>query len=352
MWVADMDFACPPEVLDALHHRIDRGIIGYTNLVSDSYRKAVDSWMLKHHKWDSSHQQLILTYGVLHALLHMIDLLSQPGDGVILQPPIYPPFLTQIEIAGRTAVYNPLICNDGYYTVDYADLEEKARNPRTTLLLLCSPHNPTGRVWTEKELRRIAEICFANGVTILVDEIHHDLTRIGQQSISLAGLYPDDPRIITCTAPSKTFNLAGNVSANLFLPNEDLVGRYYEKYQDPIPCLAVTATEAAYTYGEPWLNALREYLDGNFSFLKQELQMHLPDVSVRIPEATYLAWVDFRGLGLSADVVKERIVNKAGVIIEDGRGFVAGGEGYMRFNLACPRSVLAEAMERIHLVFQ
>lgn len=348
MWVADMDFAAPPEVLDAMRQRLDHGIIGYTNLVSGSYRSALDAWMLKRHGWDSSGQRLVLTYGVLHAILHMIELLSEPGDGVILQPPIYPPFLTQITTAGRTPVYNPLLCGtDHYYTMDYDDLEKKAQDPRTKVLLLCSPHNPTGRVWQEEELRRLAEICFANDVKIIVDEIHHDLTRQGVRAISLAALYPNDRRIITCTAPSKTFNLAGNVSANLLFADEELETKYYEKYMDPIPCLASIATEAAYTYGEPWLDELRQYLDDNFHFFRQKLTECMPSVSMNTPEGTYLAWVDFRGLGLSADEVKDRIVNKAGVIVEDGRSFLSGGEGYIRFNLACPRSIIAQAIDRI-----
>ena len=344
MWVADMDFACPPEILDAVHKRLDKRILGYTNLVDESYRRVLDAWMLKKHDWDSSRQGLVLTYGTLHAILHVIEMVTEPGDKVLLQTPIYPPFLQQIKNAGRTETLNPLICQDGYYTMDYEDLEKKAKDPHVKAILFCSPHNPTGRVWTEDEMRRMAEICLKNDVWIIVDEVHHDLTRVGKKAVSLAGLYENHPRIVTCTAPGKTFNLAGNVSANLFLPTTELVEQYYEKYQDAIPCLANVATEAAYTYGEEWVEELRQYLDGNFRFMKQYLEEHLPEVKMQIPEGTYLAWADFRGFGLPDDEVKRKIVQEAGVIIEDGRTFVSDGEGYIIFNLACPRSVFDRAL--------
>lgn len=347
MWVADMDFACPPEVIHAIQERLEHPILGYTNLMTNTYRDVLDAWMLKHHDWDCSKQQLVLSFGTLHAILHMIQLLTEPDDKVILQTPIYPPFLQQIKNAGRTEILNPLICTDGYYTMDYVDLEKKVKDPHVKMLLFCSPHNPTGRVWKEEEMRKMADICLANDVWIMVDEVHHDLVRTGQKAISLASLYPDETRIITCTAPGKTFNLAGNVSANLFLPTEELLGQYYEKFQDPVPCLATVATQAAYTYGEDWVYELRQYLDENFRYMKRFLEEKLPMVKMQIPEGTYLAWVDFKGTCLSDKEVMERIVNKAGVIVESGSGFVAGGEGYIRFNLACPRSILKEALNRI-----
>lgn len=352
MWVADMDFACPPEVIQALRTRLEHPILGYTNLMSDSYRSALDRWMLKRHNWDSSGQRLVLSFGVLHAILHCIELLTEPGDKVVLQTPIYSPFLTQIKNANRTEILNPLICRDGYYTIDYEDLEEKAKDPRVKMLLFCSPHNPTGRVWKEEELRRVADICLKNDMWIVVDEVHHDLVRMNQKAVSLASLYPGCERIITCTSPSKTFNLAGNISANLFVPTEELEQKYYERFQDPVPCLATVATEAAYTLCEQWVDELRQYLDQNFSFMEMFLKDNLPEAKMQIPEGTYLAWVDFSGLGLSDDEIKSRIIQKAGVIIEAGNEFVANGDGYMRFNLACPRSVLEEALQRVAQVLK
>lgn len=346
MWIADMDFACPQPILDAMKARLDRRILGYSQVMDPAYYLAVLDWMKRRHGIDTSFDSIVSSSGVIAAMEVAVERLTKPGDRILFNTPAYHPFDDSVKKFGRTPVYSPLINTDGFYTVDFDELEKEAKDPSTTLFFLCSPHNPTGRVWTEAELRRMADICFANDVFIFCDEIHADLIRKDVRHISLASLYPQEKRMMTATAPSKTFNLAGNQLANILIPdpeiaNEWRMGRYCGM---PNP-LSIDACRAAYSDPacERWLEELRDYLDGNFAYVGECLKKYLPQASFRIPEGTYLCWIDLRGCGKSDEQLKETI-SKAGLFIEYADEFVADGTGFVRMNIACPRSLLRRAM--------
>lgn len=345
MWIADMDFACPKPVLDAMKRRLDKRILGYSMPLDPEYYAAVISWMKRRNNWDVDFSSIVFSGGVITALNVAVEKLTGEGEGVLLNTPAYHPFDDAIKKYGRTPVYSPLVNIDGHYEFDFADFEKKAKDPKNTLFFLCSPHNPTGRVWTESELRRIAEICFENGVFIVSDEIHSDILRSGQRHIPLASLYPEAKTLITCTAPSKTFNLAGNQLSNIIVADPEIAAEWRNNYYCGLPNpLSIDACIAAYNECEGWLEALREYLDSNFKFMSAYLEEHLPEARMRIPQGTYLAWVDLRGCGKTPEEMKKEI-NAAGLFIEYGNEFVANGEGFVRMNVACPRATLEQALE-------
>lgn len=351
MWVADMDFACPPEVLAAMRARLDRGILGYTEFGEPDYLRTVVGWMARRFGWTPDPDAIVFSPGVVPALDLLVELLTEPGDGVLLQPPVYGPFLRAIRRCGRVPVESPLRdLGGGRWEMDLEDLERRAADPRTTLFLLCSPHNPVGRVWTEEELRRAASICLGHGVRIVSDEIHADLTRIGVRHVPLPVLFPGDRRIVTCTAPSKTFNLAGNGLANVFVPDPDVRCRWAETRLDHPNPLSLAATRAAYTVCDAWLDELRAYLDGNFALLSRTLAERLPKAVFGVPEGTYLAWIDLRASGLPHAAILETVA-RAGLFLEGGDRYVSHGEGFVRLNAACPRGVLADALDRLARAF-
>ncbi|MEA5049845.1 MAG: MalY/PatB family protein [Oscillospiraceae bacterium] len=345
MWIADMDFACPQPVLDAMKARLDRRILGYSALLEPAYFDAVAGWMKRRHGLDVTADMIVFSSGVVSAMRAAVERLTKPGDGVIINTPAYHPFDDAAKRAGRTPVYSPLVNDGGRFTFDFEDLEKKARDPKNTLFFLCSPHNPTGRVWREDELRRAADICFDNGVFIFCDEIHADLVRGGQKHVSLGTLYPDRKSgYLTATAPSKTFNIAGNELSNLLIPDRALAADWRDHYVCGMPNpLAIDACIAAYTQCDAWVDALCAYLDGNFAFVARTLAAHLPAARFRVPEGTYLCWIDLRGTGKS-DAELRRIISGAGLLIEYADEFVADGEGFVRVNIACPRAVLEKAM--------
>ncbi len=347
MWIADMDFACPAPILDALHARLDREILGYTQLCEPTYFEAVCGWFKRRFGWEVKREQLLYSSGIVTAIYAAVAELTKPGDGVILMTPAYHPFDDAIKRHGRTPVYSRLIRADGRYEIDFSDFEEKAKDPRNTLFFLCSPQNPTGRVWTERELRKMGEICFANGVFVVSDEIHADLVRRGVTHIPFATLFPEEKRLITCTAPSKTFNIAGLQHANLVIPDKALHARWTEKgCCGHVNALSPAAVQAAYTACEQWLEALKAYLDENFAAFSEALLQGVPRARFTVPEGTYLAWVDFSRLGLSDGELESRI-GRAGVLAQYHGSFVDHDEGCMRINLACPRAVVLEAARRI-----
>ncbi len=352
LWIADMDFACPPEVLAAMHARLDRGILGYSAVEMPEYGALVSGWMRRRFGWDPDPGSLVLSAGVVQALETLVSLLAKPGEGVILQPPVYGPFLRSILRAGCRPVESPLRDEGGgRYAMDFDDLERKAADPSTTLLLLCSPHNPVGRVWREEELRRMARICFDHGVRIVSDEIHADLTRLGVRHVPLASLFPDDPRIATCTAPSKTFNLAGNALAHVHLPDSDARAAWEcDHAHHPNP-LSIAAVRAAYAQGDAWLDELRAYLDGNLARIGTVLAERLPRAVYRVPEGTYLAWIGFPGTGLAGPELLAVAARDAGLLLDCGERYVSHGEGWLRLNAACPRSLLDAALDRFCRAF-
>jgi len=346
LWVADMDFACAPEILQAMHERLDRRILGYTNLSGDCEASAC-RWMERRFGWKPEQDQIVFSAGIVSALFAAVARLTKPGDEVCFLTPAYHPFDDAVKKQGRVPVYSRMIRKDGEWTIDFADLSAKLSRPNCALFFHCNPHNPTGRVFTETELSRLGKLCFANDVMVVSDEIHEDLTRTGITHIPLAKLFPLEKRIITCTSPSKTFNLAGNNHAHLFIPDEALRRDWTKNYYNGHPsALSNQATIAAYDRSENWLEELRAYLDGNFAMMKQLLDERLPKAVFTIPQGTYLAWVDLSGYGLSEQELKRRI-SQAGVFVQFGEDFVDNAECFMRVNLASPRVILREGLERI-----
>ena len=346
LWVADMDFACAPEILLAMHARLDRRILGYTNLSGECEASAC-RWMERRFGWKPEPEQIVFSAGIVSALFAAVSRLTKPGDEVCFLTPAYHPFDDAVKKQGRVPVYSRMIRKDGEWAIDFADLSAKLSRPNCALFFHCNPHNPTGRVFTETELTRLGKLCFANDVMVVSDEIHEDLTRTGITHIPLAKLFPLDKRIITCTSPSKTFNLAGNNHAHLFIPDEALRRDWTKNYYNGHPsALSNQATIAAYDHSEDWLEELRTYLDGNFAMMKQLLDERLPKAVFSIPQGTYLAWVDLSGYGLSEQELKKRI-SQAGVFVQFGEDFVDNADCFMRVNLASPRSVLQEGLERI-----
>lgn len=345
MWIADMDFACPQPVLDAMKARLDKRILGYSFILDPEYYAAVVGWMKRRYDWDVNPDCIVFSGGIIKALNVAVQRLTKPGDGIIVQTPAYHPFHDAVVNNGRTAVLNPLVESDGYYTMDFADLEAKAKDPNNKLLFLCNPHNPSGRVWSEEELRKVGEICFQNDVFVVSDEIHADFRRAGQTHIPLAKLFPDEKRLITCTAPSKTFNLAGNELSNLIIadPGMAMAWKYGHVCGNPNP-LSIDACKAAYTLCDDWVDELNIYLEDNLKHLKQRLEAEAPALRVRVPEGTYFGWIDARAVGISEDDMAHYLY-QSGLFLEMGSEFVHNADGFIRMNTACPRSTLDRAID-------
>ena len=348
LWVADMDFQCPQPVLDALHERVDTKMFGYSSHNATSeYNEAVQGWFKRRHNWDISAEAIVYSPGTVHALAVAIKAFTKEGEGVIIQRPVYAPFTSSIEGNQRVVVNNSLIRNDGYYTIDFDDLEAKAKDPNNTMFILCNPHNPVGRVFTKDELTRMAEICFANDVLIVADEIHGDLVRKGVTHHPLSTLV-DPKRIIACTATNKTFNMAGLHASNIIIEDEEMRKKFTGELGFTLPTpFTITAIIAAYNEGEEWLEQVNEYIDGNLNFMRDFLAEHMPQVKVTIPEGTYIAWLDFSGYGLDPKEVHDRIYNRANVVLEDGSMFGEEGSDFQRICTPSPRPILQEALQRI-----
>ncbi len=345
MWVADMDFACAPPILEAMKKRLDKRILGYSLPLDPAYYLSVIRWMKTRHDWDIEFDSIVFSSGVVEALYQCVARLTKKGDGVIMNTPAYTPFNNAVKWYGRKPVYSPLINTDGYFTIDYADLEKKAADPKNTMLMFCSPQNPTGRVWTKEELQRVGEICLRNNVMIVSDEIHFDIRRKGVKHIPLAKLFPKEKRIITCTAPSKTFNLAGNQLSNIIIPDPDIAMEWRMNHSCGMPNpLSIDACIAAYNECAGWVDAMNAYVDKNFAYVDKYIKKNLPKAKFTVPEGTYLAWIDLRGYGYSDRDLQDRITEQ-GLFIEYAGDFVADGEGFIRVNLACPLDTVKRAME-------
>lgn len=350
MWVADMDFVSAPPVVEALRKRVEHGIFGYTERTS-SYYAALASWMKRRFDWDIQQNKIVFTPGVIVALNLIIQAYTDPGDKVIIQQPVYHPFSYAILNNKRQLVNNQLQIVNGRYVMDIDHLK-KCIDGRTRLLILCSPHNPVGRVWTKAELSELAEICLKNNIIIVSDEIHGDLVLKGHVHIPTATLSEDiSDIVVTCTAPTKTFNIAGLGVANTIISNPKLYKRFSAVVRNAglemTNVFAKVATEAAYKYGEEWLLHLLDYLQGNMEFLVSYAKRHIPQISVFPLEGTYLAWLDFHKLGLSDEDTKNLLIHKAKVWLDEGTKFGSGGEGFQRMNIGCPRKLLEEGLTRI-----
>ena len=353
LFVADMDFQCPQPVIDALHKRVDQMMFGYsTHLTNSNYIEAIQAWFKQRHNWDIDAESVVYSPGTVEALHVLIRSFSKEGDGVIIQGPVYRPFMTSVDENNRKVVSNSLINNDGYYTIDFDDFEQKAKEPNNTMFILCSPHNPVGRVWTKDELIKIAQICLENEVIMISDEIHGDLIRKGQTHYPICTLVNDD-RLISCTAINKTFNTAGLHCSNIIINNEKMRKKFIKNLGMKLPTpFAISALIAAYNESEDWLEQVNQYIDDNLKFLVDFLNEKMPKVKCLIPEGTYIAWMDFRAYGLSSEDVHDRIYNKANVVLEDGELFGPEGNGFQRICVPCPKSILKEAMERIYIEFK
>ena len=350
MWVADMDFRTAPAIIDALQKRVAHGIFGYTR-VPDAYYDAVTSWFSRRHGWDIDREWIIYTSGVVPAVSAVIKALTVPGDKVIVQTPVYNCFFSSIRNNGCEIVSNPLRRTADTYEMDFDALERCAADPRTKVMLLCNPHNPAGRVWTPDELTRLGNICLRNGVTVVADEIHCELVYQGFKytpfaSLSDAFLH----RSVTCVSPSKALNIAGLQIANIVAFDNDLRSRIDKAININEVCdvnpFGVAATIAAYNEGEEWLNQLVDYLHGNYEAMAEFCRRELPEFPITRLEGTYLVWMDCSSLGMSSDALEHALLDDARLWLNAGTMYGAEGEGYMRWNIACPRSVMLDGLNR------
>jgi len=354
LWVADMDFEAPEAVRRAVRERAAHGIYGYT-LLPDSYFQSVISWMARRFDWEIRKKWIVFTPGVVPALNLAVQAFTEPGDRIIVQPPVYYPFFQAVENNRRELVHNPLLTENSRCVMDLERLRNSI-DARTRLLILCSPHNPTGRVWTPEELKELAEVCVEHDLIIVTDEIHADLVSPEHSHTPLAALLPElANRIVTCTSPNKTFNIAGLQTANVIITDKDLRQRFQHAAHSAGIELAnvfgVVALEAAYsTGGEAWLIRLLDYLWGNYARLQDFCADRFPGLRVFPLEGTYLAWLDCRDLHPDDKKLKD-ILLRHGVWLDEGSKFGPGGEGSLRLNIACPRSQLAEALERMAAAF-
>jgi cysteine-S-conjugate beta-lyase len=351
MWIADMDFVCPQPVIDALAKRAAHGIFGYTG-TSESYINAVVNWMKKRHNWNINPEWLCTSPGVVPAINMLIRTFTNSGDKVIIQTPVYYPFSSAIKSNHCTVVTNPLIRDKKKYKIDFESLEEKAKDPLVKLLILCSPHNPVGRVWTLEELKRLGEICLKNNILVISDEIHSDLVFDGYKFIPYASINETfKENCIICTSASKTFNLAGLHTSNIIIPSETLRSKFMETvYSNGLAGMntfGLIATEAAYNEGEEWLEQVLAYIQDNFEYLKSFIEEKIPEIEVIDAEATYLIWLDFRKLKLSLKELKHFSIKKAGIFFDEGFIFGKPGAGFERINIACARSILEEALIKL-----
>ena len=350
LWVADMDFRTAQPVIDAVTERAGHGIYGYA-LPGDEFYEAVIKWQKRRNGWEVKKEWIVFSPGVVPALWHIVRTFCSPGEKVILQSPVYYPFYKVIEDNGCQVINNRLINNGGRYEMNFEELERQAEDSSVKMMILCSPHNPVGRVWTKEELRRVSEICFANDVLLVSDEIHSDLVFRPNVHTPAASLSEElMMNTITCMAPSKTFNLAGVQVSDVIVPDRRLRRKLAGSLKSAgvMPnVFGLAAQTAAYNEGEEWLEQLLEYLAGNLDVMENFITSELPEVKSRRPEGTYLAWLDFSGYGFTTEELQNRMKNKAGVALDDGYIFGDGGEPCQRINFACPRSVLIKAMERL-----
>ena len=351
MWVADMDFQAPKAVTEKLEEISRFGIFGYSS-TTDAYFNAVHDWYLNRFGWKLEKEWMLNTPGVVFAVAMAVRGLTEPGDGVLIQQPVYYPFKRVITDNGRKVVNSPLVLKDGHYEMDLKDFEQKLQTETVKLFILCSPHNPVGRVWTEDELRAVGELCVKYNVLVVSDEIHADFIYEGHRHHVFADL---DPRFaditVTCTAPSKTFNLAGLQASNIFASNYEVRKKVYREIRNTgyggLSIMGIAACQAAYESGGTWLEELKAYLKGNLDFLRGFVEEKLPGVKLIEPEGTYLIWLDLRELGLSPDDQEKMIVEEAKLWLDSGTMFGEEGTGFERINIACPRATVERALKQL-----
>jgi cystathionine beta-lyase len=351
LWVADMDFQAPAPVLNALHSAVDHGIFGYSNVKGDYYA-AVSRWFLSRYGWETQESWLVKTPGIVFALAMAVRALTAPGDSIMIQPPVYYPFFSVVKKNGRTLVENKLIYEEGRYRIDYEDFERRITDQDVKMFILCSPHNPIGRVWSLEELQRMGEICRKHHVFVVSDEIHCDFAFPEHPHHVFLEAVPElAERSIVCTAPSKTFNLAGLQVSNIWIPDKENRARFCEE-MDRCGCgllntLGLTACQAAYENGGEWLEQCKSYLRENLDYLRSFLRERIAQIRLVEPEGTYFAWLDCSGLGLSCQELNDLIAKQAKLWLDAGHIFSPDSGQFQRIVLACPRSVLARALEQL-----
>lgn len=355
MWVADMDFKSPPEVIQNLKERADHGVFGYP-MIDDNYFDSFVNWVKKRHELNISKEWIITADGVVDALKIAILAFSKPGDKVVIQTPVYYPFYNIIKSNGREILRNSLKIENGNYIMDYEDLEKKLSDKRTKLFILCNPHNPVGRVWTKQELEKLSDLCIKHNVILLSDEIHSDLIYPSNKHIPIVSISQEiKEKSLTFYAPSKTFNLAGLKASYVVIPNNELRNEYKNTIESisssSLNIFGMIAAKAAYEKGEGWLKELLIYLENNIDFVISFFNDKLRKVKITKPEGTYLMWLDFRAYG-DEEKIKEMLVNKAKVGLEEGSIFGEEGKGYFRMNIGCPKSVIEKVCNNIYNAFK
>ncbi len=351
LWVADMDFPTSTYILETLHRAVDHGIFGYSE-VKEDYYEAAAAWFQQRFHWETKAGWLVKTPGIVFALALAVRALTKPGAGVLIQPPVYYPFYEIVRDNDRKVIENELTYIDGRYGIDFEDFEAKIRESQVELFLLCSPHNPVGRVWTEEELRRMGEICARYGVFVVSDEIHCDFTWEGHPHRIFTQACPElEARSIICTSPSKSFNIAGLQVSNIWIPDEKIKGKFLKEMDrsgySQLNTLGLAAARAAYEGGGEWHEQCKAYLRGNLDYLRGFLKEKLPEIRLVEPEGTYFAWLDCSGLNLNRTGLNELIINRAGLWLDAGHIFGERSEMFQRMVLACTRRTLEEALNRL-----
>lgn len=355
LWVADMDFQTSSYITDALEDMVKHGVFGYSES-EEHYFEAVQNWMERHYNWHVKESWMTKTPGIVFALAMAVKAYTQENDAVLIQPPVYYPFKEVVEDNHRRLVNNTLVLGgDGTYTIDYEDFEKKIIEENVKLFILCNPHNPVGRVWTKEELERLGDICLKHGVFVVSDEIHADFVFERKHTVfsEVKEAYRDISMI--CTSPSKTFNIAGLQISNIFISNPEKATAFRRQVAaagySQVGLPGLVACEAAYQYGDEWLEGVLAYIKANAEFTRAYLQEHLPRVKMTKLEGTYLVWLDFRDYGLTDKELDEKILNQAGLWLDSGAVFGKCGEGFQRINIACPRKTLQQALDRLIDVF-
>lgn len=352
MWVADMDFRTAPPIIEELQQRVSHGIFGYTR-VPDAYYNAVTNWFSRKHNWQIDKNWMIYTSGVVPAISAIIKALTKTEDKVIVQTPVYNCFFSSIRNNGCEILCNRLIYEHNTYRIDYEDLEQKASDPKARILLLCNPHNPAGRVWTINELKRIGEICIRHGIIVVSDEIHCELVYPGHRYIPFASISEDFlHQSVTCLSPSKSFNIAGLQIANIISFDENWRKKIDKAININEVCdvnpFGVRATIAAYNKGEEWLQQLISYLKANYGCFKDFCDKNLTDFPIAKLEGTYLVWMDCRKLDIPSEELERQLIKEAKLWLNAGTMYGQDGEGFMRWNIACPRTRMLEGLERFY----
>lgn len=351
LWVADMDFPTSEVIINQLQSDIQRGIFGYSDSGYE-YFAAVEKWYKDYFYWQIESDWLTKTPGVVYALAMAVQAYTDEGDAVLIQRPVYYPFASVIKNNNRRLVNNSLILKNGHYEIDFEDFEAKIAVNNVKLFILCSPHNPVGRVWKKWELEKISEICVKYGVTVVSDEIHSDFTFGNNKHHILASINEEiAQQCVICTSPSKTFNIAGLQVSNVLIPNKELRSKFRKclaaSGYSQLNMLGLSACKAAYEGGREWFEQLKDYLSDNLDFVRNYIRSRLPEIKLIEPEGTYLIWLDFRCLGLNENELEHLIVNDAGLWLDRGRIFGDEGRGFERINIACPRVILKQALHQL-----